>query len=115
MIAQSPAALASVQHDMTVLLTVAGPPEGELPCSADIAYNLAIEENGSSVMVTIAEAVGGVPVERVVFETTLESGAVIPVSFTAHAATEGLHEIILYVNGQEQRRQEASFLPRGGA
>lgn len=114
-IAQSPAALASVQHDMTVLLTVAGPPEGELPCSADIAYNLTIEENGSSVMVTIAEAVDGVPVERVVFETTLESGAVIPVSFTAHAATEGLHEIVLYVNGQEQRRQEASFLPRGGA
>lgn len=107
--AQSPAALDSVQRGMTVLLTVAGSPAGERPYSADIAYNLNIENNGTDVMVTIAEAVNGVLIERILYETTLEKGSVIPVSFTACAASEGLHEVILYIDGQERRRQDVSF------
>lgn len=107
--AQSPAALDSVQRGMTVLLTVAGSPAGERPYSADIAYNLNIENNDTDVMVTIAEAVNGVLIERILYETTLEKGSVIPVSFTACAASEGLHEVILYIDGQERRRQDVSF------
>ena len=60
-------------------------------------------------MVTIAEAVNGVLIERILYETTLEKGSVIPVSFTACAASEGLHEVILYIDGQERRRQDVSF------
>ena len=65
--------------------------------------------NGTDVMATIVEAEAGVRFERVVYEVTLEKSDIIPVSFTAYAASEGLHELILYIDGQEVRRQEASF------
>ena len=105
---QSPEALATVQAGMAVSLVVAGSPANR-PYSADIAYNLTIGANGTAVMATIVEAEAGVRFERVVYEVTLEKGDVIPVSFTAYAASEGLHELILYIDGQEVRRQEASF------
>lgn len=106
--AQSPEALATVQAGMAVSLVVAGSP-ADRPYSADIAYNLTIGANGTDVMATIVEAEAGVRFERVVYEVTLEKSDIIPVSFTAYAASEGLHELILYIDGQEVRRQEASF------
>ena len=107
-VSQTPEALDSVQRGMAVSLVVAGQPLGR-PYSSDIAYNLTIETGGTNVMATIAEAENGVPFERVLYETTLERGEMIPVSFTAYAASEGLHELILYIDGKEVRRQEASF------
>lgn len=110
---QTPAELVSVQRGMTVSLVVAGE-VADRPFTSDIAYNLTIKSSGTSVIVTIAETDNGVLFERVLYEATVEKGDVVPISFTAHSASEGLHELILYIDGKEIRRHETSFETRVG-
>lgn len=110
-IEQSPSALDLAQKDTPARLTVAGNAAGRDYVS-DIAYNLNAPESGMQVMVTIVEAENGVLYERILYEAVLEKGDMIPVSFTATASSEGLHELILYLNGKEMRRQETSFVAR---
>ena len=110
-IEQSPSALEFVQKDIPANLTVAGR-AAERDYVSDIAYNLNVPKSGAQVMVTIVEAENGVLYERVLFEATLEKGDMVPVSFTATAQSEGLHELILYLDGKEMRRQETSFVAR---
>ncbi len=83
--------------------------------SADIAFNLSIPQNATQVIVTMREAREGVAYERVLYEATLEKGEKLPVSFTAYAESGGMHELIVYVAGVEQRRQEASFAEKPAA
>lgn len=82
---------------------------------ADIAFNLDIEASGTPVLVAIAEAANGVAYERVLYETTLEKGQKVPVSFTASADTSGTMDVILYVNNVIVRRQDASFAAKAPA
>ena len=110
-IEQSPSALDLAQKDTPARLTVAGNAAGRDYVS-DIAYNLNAPESGMQVMVTIVEAENGVLYERILYEAVLEKGDMIPISFTATASSEGLHELILYLNGKEMRRQETSFVAR---
>ena len=80
--------------------------------AADVAFNVDIPENGTSVRVTIPETLNGVAFERVLLETTLEKGEKVPVSLTARSTIAGSLEIRLYVGGTLERAAEFIFSER---
>ena len=106
-LSQSPEAGAEVVVSTPVILTVSG--AQSYPFSADVAFNLDIAQNGTTVLCTIQETYNGFAYNRILYETTLEKGEKIPVSFTAYSDTEGSRELILLVGGQEFKRQEIVF------
>jgi len=106
-IAQQPAANEQIQMGMRILLTVSGSASAEFV--SDVAYNLNIENNGTSVMVAIVDVVSGIQHERILYDRIHEKGEKIPISFTANASSSGIHELILYVNNIEIRRQDVTF------
>lgn len=106
-ISQQPSAGENVQPGMRIVLTVAGSAKNGYV--SDIAYNLSIPNSGTAVMVTMEDALSGIKHERILYEGVLEKGDKVPISFTASASSGGIHELILYLNGVEVRRQDTGF------
>ncbi len=107
---QSPAVGSMVSPDVVVLMTLAGKQPDAF--SADVAYNLDIPANNTAVFVTVVESLNGASYERVLFETILDKGEKLPVSFTAYSDIDGTRELIVYVGGKIVKRQDASFLAK---
>lgn len=107
-LSQTPAADSTVQPEMRIELLVAGTPQAGY--FSDIAYNLNIEKSGTQVVITMEDVRYGVKHERILFDSILEKGEKVPVSFTATAPSGGIHELILYINGVEARRQDTGFV-----
>lgn len=105
---QAPDARGTVQNGIRVSLTVSGDAD-DRPYRADLAYNMSISDNATTITVTLPEVIEGMHVERVVYEGIFEKSEMVPVVFSVFAASEGLHELIVYQNGTEVRRQEISF------
>lgn len=105
---QSPSGGMSADKFATVELTICNVVPGEY--AADIAFNVDIEENDSSVMVTCVRQSG---VEWVIYEDTLQKGVQRTVSFQAMTNFGGEYETILYVNGEDVRRSTVTYEYRG--
>lgn len=110
---QDPLDTIQIVPETRVTLTVSGSPD--LPYTADIAFNLDVVTPASKVTVAMAESYNGLDYQRILFETSLEKGERIPVSFTADSETDGMREVICYLNGVEVKRQDYNFVARGGA
>jgi len=106
-LSQQPAPDESVQPNMRVTLTVSG--KAKNGYFSDVAYNLNVPDSGTSVMVTMRDTISGIEHERILYEGILEKGNNVPISFRASASSGCIHELILYINGTEARRQEAGF------
>lgn len=109
-IAQTPAAEEEVFSETPLELTVNHLSQGKY--TADVAFNLDVENSGTLVTVTILESAGGVAFERILLETTLEKGDKVPVSLTARSSAQGLMELRIYANGTFVRSSEFSFAER---
>ncbi|MEL7609878.1 MAG: PASTA domain-containing protein [Bacillota bacterium] len=107
-IKQSPSGGMSSDIFATVELTISNIVPGEY--AADIAFNVDIAENDSSVMVTCVKTPG---VEWVLYEDTLQKGVQRTVSFQAMTNFGGEYETILYVNGEAVRRSTIAYEYRG--
>lgn len=107
---QSPEVGSIVSPDVAVLITLAGM-QPSAYC-ADVAYNLDIPANKTAVLVTVVESLNGASYERVLYETTLDRGEKLPVSFTAYSDIDGTRELIVYIGGKIVKRQDASFLAK---
>lgn len=105
---QSPATDSNVQPSTPIYLRVGGAYTGDY--IADVAYNIDVPESGTTAMVVMVDALNGVNYYHVLYETTLEKGEHVPISFTAYSDFEGTRELILYVNGSEYKRQDVGFL-----
>jgi len=92
---------------------VIGSNVADLEYGCDISFNLSIPENRCEVVVTVVEVISGIPVERIIYEKVHEENGSISISVHASSETEGLHEVILYLNGKEDRRQESYFGSEG--
>lgn len=110
---QDPLTAIQIVPETRVTLTVSGKPD--LQYTADIAFNLDVATPASKVTVAMAESYNGLDYQRILFETSLEKGERIPVSFTAESETDGMREVICYLNGVEVKRQDYNFVVRGGA
>jgi len=104
---QQPATEESIQPGMRITLDVDGTAKNGY--FSDVAYNLTVQESGTAVMVTMMDEISGITHERILYEGTLEKGEKVPLSFTATASSGGIHELILYINGIEVRRQDTGF------
>lgn len=105
---QSPATSSNVQPSTPIYLKVSGAYTGDY--AADVAYNIDVEESGATAMVVMVDALNGVNYYHILYETTLEKGQRVPISFTAYSDFEGTRELILYLNGSVYKRQDAGFL-----
>ncbi len=109
-LSQLPEAGTDVVSDTPVYITVSGPQT--LDYLSDVAFNLDITESATKVMAAVLESSNGFAYYRILSEATLEPGERVPFTFTAYAQSEGAQELILYVNGVENRRQSTTFIRR---
>lgn len=109
---QSPAIDSNVQPSTSIYLLVKGRYTGDY--TADVAYNIDVAESGTPAMVVMVDALNGVNYYHILYETTLEKGQHVPVSFTAYSEFEGTRELILYVHGSVYKRQDVGFLKQNG-
>jgi len=109
-LSQHPEAGTDVITDTPVYINVSGPVL--MDYSSDVAFNLDITEPGTHVMAVVEEFSNGFAYYRILSEATLEKGERVPFTFTAYSQAEGTQELILYVNGIENRRQSANFTRR---
>ncbi|MEG1523626.1 MAG: protein kinase [Clostridia bacterium] len=110
-ISQQPQADDAVLCETPIYLTVSGTKQA-YSYSSDLAFNLDIDNNSTQVFFALQEAYNGFSYYRIVYETTLEKGTKIPVSFTAYSDVEGSRELILFVGGKESKRQDVSFVSK---
>lgn len=104
---QSPAANMSVGEGTRAEIWISRSNPGS--SSADIAVNLDIEADESTVVVT-AVMDGGI--ELVLYEGKIKNGKQQPVAFTANMRETGLKECLVYVDGAEVKRMEVNFTLR---
>ena len=104
---QDPLPGTQVLPEMPVMLTVCGKPE--YAYSSDIAFNIDVDSSGTQVMAVVQETYSGFAYYRVLFESTLEKGEKVPISFTATSDIEGTREVILYSDGAVVKRQDFAF------
>jgi serine/threonine-protein kinase len=104
---QDPLPGTQVLPEMPVMLTVCGKPE--YAYSSDIAFNIDVDSSGTQVMAVVQETYNGFAYYRVLFESTLEKGDKVPISFTATSDIEGTREVILYSDGAVVKRQDFAF------
>ena len=76
---------------------------------ADVAFNISVDQNDSTVMV-LREADD---VYYVLYEKVMQAGAQT-VSLTVYGETEGPHQLIITVNGGEVRREQVTLSPYEG-
>lgn len=99
---QNPSGGISVSTDTKIELWICRTDLGSY--SADIAYNLDIAAEQSSVIVA---AVTGEGVEVVLYETTLATGTQQAVSFTAYLRESGDYECRVYVDGEQVKSKNS--------
>jgi serine/threonine-protein kinase len=104
---QDPLPDTQVLPETPVTLTVCGNPVYDF--EADIAFNIDIENSGTKVLVVIQESYNGLAYDRILYESTLEKGSKVPISFTAYSDIEGTREVILLQDGKEIKRQDFTF------
>ena len=104
---QDPLPGTQVLPEIPVTLTVCGKPE--YPYSADIAFNLDVDNSGTKIFAAVQETYNGLAYYRILFETTLEKGEKVPISFTATSDVEGTREVVLFSDGAIVKRQDFTF------
>lgn len=104
---QDPLPNTQVLPETAVTLTVCGNPVYDF--EADIAFNIDIENSGTKVLVVIQDSYNGLNYDRILYESTLEKGSKVPISFTAYSDIEGTREVILLQDGKEIKRQDFLF------
>ena len=97
---QNPSSGISVSTDTKVELWICRTDLGRY--TADIAYNLDITAEKSTVLVT---AVTGEGIETALYETTLATGSSQAVSFTGALPAPGEYECRVYIDGAEVREK----------
>lgn len=104
---QDPLPDTQVLPETPVTLTVCGNPVYDF--EADIAFNIDIENSGTKVLVVIQDSYNGLTYDRILYESTLEKGSKVPISFTAYSDIEGTREVVLLQDGKEIKRQDFTF------
>ena len=104
---QDPLPGTQVLPETPVTLTTCGKPIYDY--EADIAFNVDIESSGTKLLAVIQEVYNGLAYYRIVYETTLEKGSKVPVSFTAYSDVDGTREVVLLLDGNEVKRQDFAF------
>ncbi len=108
---QDPLPGSQVLPETPVTLTVCGMPVYNY--EADIAFNLDVDSSGTKVMAVIQETYNGLAYYRILYETALEKGEKIPISFTATSDVEGTREVILFSDGAQVKQQDYAFTAKG--
>ena len=103
-VSQNPSSGISVATDGAVELNICRSKLGNY--AADVAFNLDITANSSSVMVTAKVEDG---LEIIIYESTLSAGTQQSVSFTAYLQKQGEYECNVYVDGTIVRSGQISF------
>ena len=103
-VSQNPSSGISVATDGAVELNICRSKLGNY--AADVAFNLDITANSSSVMVTAKVEDG---LEIIIYESTLSAGTQQSVSFTAYLQKHGEYECNVYVDGTIVRSGQISF------
>lgn len=103
-VSQNPTAKINITDDSVVELNVCRSDIGEYSC--DIAFNLEITEDNSSVAVTVND---GGDYETLLYEAVLSKGLTQGVSFTAHSRRGGQFDCMVYVNGELVRITPVTF------
>ncbi len=103
-VSQNPSSGISVATDAAVELNICRSKPGNY--AADVAFNLDITANSSSVMVTAKVEDG---LEIIIYESTLSAGTQQSVSFTAYLQKHGEYECNVYVDGTIVRSGQISF------
>lgn len=104
---QDPLPGTQVLPETPVTLTVCGKPD--YLYSADIAFNIDIDNSGTEVLVALQETYNGLAYYRILFEDSLEKGEKVPISFTATSDIEGTREVVLFSDGAIVKRQDFTF------
>jgi serine/threonine-protein kinase len=104
---QDPLPGTQVLPETPVTLTVCGKPD--YLYTADIAFNLDIDNSGTDVLVAVQETYNGLAYYRILFEDSLEKGDKVPISFTATSDVEGTREVVLFSDGAIVKRQDFTF------
>ena len=104
---QDPLPGTQVLPETSVTLTVCGKPD--YPYSSDIAFNLDVANSGTKVLVAVQDTYNGLAYYRILFESTLEKGEKVPISFTATSDIEGTSEVILFSDGAIVKQQDFTF------
>lgn len=102
--AQNPTAGISTPEDAVVEISVCRAQLGNY--AADVAFNLDITAQQSSVVVTAKLEEG---LELIIYETTLSAGTQQSVSFTAFMEKGGQYECNVYVDGVQVRNGQIGF------
>lgn len=108
---QNPLPGTQVLPETPVTLTVCGKPVYDY--EADIAFNLNVDSSGTQVFAAVVETFNGLSYYRILYETTLEKGDMVPISFTATSDIEGTREVILFSNGAPVKQQDYTFTVKG--
>lgn len=103
-VAQNPTAGISTPEDAVVEISVCRTQLGNY--AADVAFNLDITAQQSSVVVTAKFEEG---LELIIYETTLSAGTQQSVSFTAFMEKGGQYECNVYVDGVQVRNGQIGF------
>ena len=103
-VAQNPTAGISTPEDAVVEISVCRAQLGNY--AADVAFNLDITAQQSSVVVTAKLEEG---LELIIYETTLSAGTQQSVSFTAFMEKGGQYECNVYVDGVQVRSGQIGF------
>ena len=103
-VAQTPTAGISTPEDAVVEISVCRAQLGNY--AADVAFNLDITAQQSSVVVTAKLEEG---LELIIYETTLSAGTQQSVSFTAFMEKGGQYECNVYVDGVQVRNGQIGF------
>ena len=103
-VAQNPTAGISTPEDAVVEISVCRAQLGNY--AADVAFNLDITAQQSSVVVTAKFEEG---LELIIYETTLSAGTQQSVSFTAFMEKGGQYECNVYVDGVQVRNGQIGF------
>lgn len=103
-VAQNPTAGISTPEDAVVEISVCRAQLGNY--AADVAFNLDITAQQSSVVVTAKLEEG---LELIIYETTLSAGTQQSVSFTAFMEKGGQYECNVYVDGIQVRNGQIGF------
>lgn len=103
-VAQNPTAVISTPEDAVVEISVCRAQLGNY--AADVAFNLDITAQQSSVVVTAKLEEG---LELIIYETTLSAGTQQSVSFTAFMEKGGQYECNVYVDGVQVRNGQIGF------
>ena len=103
-VAQNPTAGISTPEDAVVEISVCRAQLGNY--AADVAFNLDITAQQSSVVVTAKLEEG---LELIIYETTLSAGTQQSVSFTAFMEKGGQYECNVYVDGVQVRIGQIGF------